>query len=166
MGRVYSLIGENLTLGTGSVLAALQTAAAATTAGGVLAIRRCEISQSGSTTSALVRAALSKRDTAGTLTVTGATPSPLSVGGAASGITSGTSPLTAAKCGVASSADSGGTYTDIWYTAPHVFNGAQWLFTPPETIYLPPSTVFCVRMMTAPASLTGWDVVVVFEELW
>ena len=50
MGRVYLVQGENLTLGTGSVLLALQTAAAATTAGGRLAIIRTEVTQSGSTT--------------------------------------------------------------------------------------------------------------------
>lgn len=165
MGRKYTLSGENLTMGTGSVLAALQTAAAGS-AGAIVAIRRVEANQSGTATAAQVRLLLSSRDTTGTLTVTGATPRPLTIGAPASGITSGTSPLTAAKCGVASSADSGGTYTDLWPCAANNLGGWLWLPTPDEIIIVPPSTVFVVRFAAAPGTLTGWDVTVVFEELF
>lgn len=166
MGRIYTLLGENMTLGTGSVLAALQTAAALTSAGGMVAIRRVEATQNNTVTSAQVRIALSSRNTSGTLTVTSATPSPLPIGGPASGITGGTSPLTAAKCGVNSSADSGGTYTDIWYVNPNNLNGYLWIPVPEERIWVPPSTVFAVRFLTAPGNTAGWTVVVVFEELF
>lgn len=166
MGRTYSLSGENLTLGTGSVLAALQTAAAGTTAGGIIRILRVEASQSATATAAQVRLLLCSRDTAGTLTVTAATPANLSmVGGPASGIAGGTSPLTAAKSGVNSSADSGGTYTTLWPAAPNNINGFLWVPTPEERINLPPSTVFAARFATAPGTTTGWTINVVYEEL-
>src|SRR5678816_839495 len=113
MGRRYILSGDNLTLGTGSVLAALQSAAAGS-AGSILEIERVEVSQNSTTTGALVRLVVGQRDTAGTLTMTSATPNPLVLGGPASGITGGTSPLTAAKSGINSSADSGGAYTNTY----------------------------------------------------
>ncbi len=163
MGRKYVLSGENLTLGTGSVLAALQSAAAAA-AGSILEIIRVEVSQSHNATSAQVRLVQSKRDTAGTLTVTSATPNPLTLGGPASGIAGGTSPLTAAKSGVNSSADSGGTYVDTWPVNPNNQGGYLWIPTPEERILVPPSTVYVVRFVTAPGDTAGWTVVVVFDE--
>lgn len=166
MGRRYILSGENLTVGTGVVLAAMQTAAALTSAGGMVRLLRAEINQSGSTTSAQVRGQISTRDTAGTLTVTSATPAPLAVGGPASGITGGTSPLTAAKCGVNSSADSGGTYLAQWPIAVNNQAGMLWLPTPDEQIIIPPSTVVVVRLLAAPSVTTGWNVALVYEEMF
>jgi hypothetical protein len=166
MGRRFILSGENMTLGTGNVLAALQTAAALTSAGGMIKLLRCEINQSHNTTSAQVRADIAKRNTAGTLTVTGATPQPLALGGPASGIASGTSPLTAATAGVNSSADTGGTYTEIWPIAPNNQAGLLWLPTPDEQIYVPPSTVVVVRLLATPADTAGWNVTLVFEEVF
>lgn len=165
MGRRYALSGENLSLGTGSVLAAIQPAAAGS-AGSILQILRVEASQSGTATAAQVRLVISNRNTAGTLTVTSATPRPLVLGGPASGISGGTSPLTAATCGVNSSADSGGTYTDTWVAAPNNLGGYALIWTPPEQVLVPPGAVFCVRFATAPGTTTGWDVLVVFEELF
>lgn len=165
MGRRYVLFGENLTTGTGSVLAALQTAAAAA-AGSIIKILRVEVSQSHNATSAQVRLVQSSRNTSGTLTVASATPAPLTIGAPASGIAGGTSPLTAAKCGVNSSADSGGTYTDLWPCAPNNQAGYLWLPTPDEQIIIPPSTVYAVRFLTAPGDTAGWTVVVVYEELF
>lgn len=153
-------------MGTGSVLAALQTAANITTAGGLIKILRCEASQSGTNTAAQVRLALRTRDTAGTLTVTSATPNPLFIGGVASGITGGTSPLTAAKSGVASSADSGGTYATQWPINPNNINGWLWLPTPDEQLIVPPATVLVAQFLTAPGTLTGWTVSLVYEEMF
>lgn len=166
MGRMYAVSGENLSLGTGYVLAAIGTAAALTSSGGQIKIARVEINQSGSTTAAQIRAQLATRDTAGTLTVTSATPAPLFVGGPASGISGNTNPIgAAARCGINSSADSGGTYSPIW---PMTFNnqaGLLWLPTPEEKIIVPPSTVFIVRLLAAPSTTTGWNVTVVYEEM-
>jgi hypothetical protein len=165
VGYRYALSGENLTLGTGNVLAAIQ-ADAAGNQGAILRLLRVEVSQSGTATAAQVRLAINKRDLLGTLTVAAATPQNLSLGGPASGIVGGTNPLTAGTCGVNSSADSGGTYTNVWPVAPNNVNGWLWLPTPDEQILVPPSTLVVVRFLAAPGTLTGWTVTAVFEERW
>jgi hypothetical protein len=165
MGRRYVLSGENLTLGTGSVLAALQSAAAGN-AGCILEIERVEVTQSHNTSSAQSRIVLGQRDTAGTLTVTSATPNPLVLGGPASGIAGGTSPLTAAKSGVNSSADSGGTYTNTYPVNPNNQGGYAWIATPEHKMIVPPSTVFVVRFLAAPGDTAGWTVSVWVHEVF
>ena len=165
MGRRYILSGENLTLGTGSVLAALQPAAAAA-AGSVIEIERVEVTQNHNTSSAQVRIALGSRDTAGTLTVTSATPNPIVLGGPASGIAGGTSPLTAAKSGVNSSADSGGTYVNTYPCNPNNQGGYIWQPIPEHKLLIMPSTVFVVRFLTAPGDTAGWTVAVWFHEVF
>jgi len=165
VGRRYILSGENLTLGTGSVLAAIQSAAAGS-AGAILAIDRVEVTQNATSTSAQTRLALGSRNTSGTLTVTGATPNPLVLGGPASGISSGTNPLTAATCGVNSSADTGGSYVNTYVVNPNNQGGFLWIPIPEEKIIVPPSTVFAVRFIAAPGTTTGWTVAVYFEEMF
>jgi hypothetical protein len=165
MGRRYTLLGENLTMSTGSVLAAIQPAAAGSAASW-LEIERVEVSQSATTTSAQVRLALGSRSTAGTLTCTAATPSPLTLGAPASGITGGTAPTTAAKAGVASSADSGGTYVDTVYCNPNNQGGYVWQPIPEHKIQVPPGLIFVARFVAAPGTLTGWTVVIWFHEVY
>ena len=165
MGRRYVLSGENLTTGTGSVLAAIQSAAAGN-AGSILEVRRVEVTQNHNNTSTQVRLAISSRNTSGTLTVTSATPRPTVIGGPASGISGGTSPLSAATCGVNSSADTGGTYTDLWPCNPNNLGGWIWIPTPEERILVAPSTLLTVRFLAAPGDTAGWTVVMFFEELF
>lgn len=167
MSRIYVVSDTAMTVGTGNVLFALRTAADGVTAGGQLNIRRVEISQSGTTTGEMVRGAISTRDTAGTLTMTSTTPRPISpLGGAASGITGSTAPAgTAARAGTNSSADSGGTYTNIYTVAFHNLNGWIWVPTPEERIEVPPGTVVCVRLLASPTGTTGWNIDVTYEEL-
>lgn len=167
MSRIYTVSDNNLTVGTGNVLFALRTAADGVTAGGNLAIRRIEIGQSGTTTAEMIRAAISTRDTAGTLTMTSATPRALSpLGGPASGISGSTAPAgTAARVGTDSSADSGGTYTDIYPFVFHNLNGYLWVPTPAEVIEVPPATVICVRLLASPTGTSGWTIAVTLEEL-
>jgi len=166
MGRMYSVGGENLTLSTGSVLIALQTAATVS-AGANILIHRVEISQSGTTTAAQLRAAFSTRDTAGTLTTTSVTPTNISpLGGPASGLSGNTSVIGGtARIGINSSADSGGTYTNHRVFNFNNLNGYLWVPTPMECIDIPPLTVWCVRFLTAPGTTTGWTIQVEYEEL-
>src|SRR4051812_2098349 len=91
-GKTFVLSERGLTLGTGNVLAAIRTAADALTAGGQLELLRLRIFQTGSTTNALVDAALSSRDTAGTLTMTSKAPRPSRITGVASAISGSTAP--------------------------------------------------------------------------
>ena len=156
-GRITILKGENQTLSTGSVLTAAQTAAAGSAAARVQ-IKRLEISQSGSTTLAMIRGEIATRDTAGTLTVTSLAPTNvMPIGGPASGFSGNTAPAGGTgRSGIVSSADSGGTYTSIM---PFNFpNTAGYLFKPDpeEQITVPASTLFVVRFLAAPGTLTGW----------
>jgi hypothetical protein len=164
-GKITVLKGENLTLGTGNVLAALQTAAAGSS-GARVKVKRLEITQSGTTTLAMLRGEIATRDTAGTLTVTALAPVTLRpVGGLASGIAGSTAPAGAvARSGINSSADSGGTYTSLY---PFNFaNTAGYLFKPDpdEQIEIPASTLFVVRLLATPGTTTGWTFTLVMEE--
>lgn len=164
-GRITILKDENITLGTGNVLAGFQTAAAGSAAARVK-FRRIEITQSGSTTLAMIRGEVATRDTAGTLTTTATTPTNVSpAGGPASGLSGNTNILGAAgRSGTDSSADSGGTYTSLM---PFNFpNTAGYLFKPDpeEMIVIPASTVAVVRLLATPGTTTGWTVMCVLEE--
>jgi hypothetical protein len=164
MGKITVLSGENMTLGTGSLLCGFRPAAA-DAAASIIRVKRVEISQSGTTTLAMCRAVIGTRDTAGTLTVTSAAPNPLTAGGPASGLTGATTFIgTAARSGVNSSADSGGTYVN---TIPFAFantSGYIWKPDPDEEFKVTPGQVFVVRFLTAPGTTTGWTVSVTLNE--
>jgi hypothetical protein len=164
MGRMTVLSAENMTLGTGNVLAGFRPAAA-DAAASIVRVTRVEISQSGATTLAMIRGAIGERDTAGTLTVTSTAPNPLTLGAPASGLTGATTFLaTAARSGTNSSADSGGTYTN---TVPFNFantSGYLWKPDPKEIITVTPGRVFVVRLLATPGTATGWSVAVFLDE--
>src|SRR4051794_16769742 len=108
-GRITVLKGENQTMSTGSIMLAFQTAAVNSAAAQVR-IKRLEISQSGTTTLALLRGEIATRDTAGTLTTTSLAPTAIRpVAGPASGLSGNTSVIGGVgRSGITSSADSGG----------------------------------------------------------
>jgi len=164
--RIEILKAENMTLGTGNVLAALQSAAAATSAAGIIRIKRVEVSQSGTSTLAMIRAELSTRSTAGTLTTTASAPVNISpIGGTTPALTGATNVIgTASSSGVNSSADATGTYTQIM---PFTFAntaGYLWKPDPEEELYIPPATVFVVRLLATPATTTGWNISIILGE--
>lgn len=164
MGRRTILSEENITLGTGNVLAAIRPAAA-DAAASIIRITRVEISQSGSTTTAMIRGAIGERDTAGTLTMTATTPRPATLGGPASGLTGNTAPAGgAARSGTDSSADSGGTYTDTYPFNFVNLNGFLWKPDPNEELIVTPGRVFVVRLLATPGTTTGWTVSVWLDE--
>lgn len=164
MGKRTILSGENLTVGTGNVLAGFRPAAADAEAS-IITVTRVEISQSGSTTLAMIRGALGERDTAGTLTVTSQAPNPEVLGGPASGLTGATTFLgTAARSGVNSSADSGGTYVNTHVFAFANTAGYLWKPDPDEVIRVTPGRVFVVRLLATPGTTTGWTVAVYLNE--
>lgn len=166
MGRRYCLTAENFTTGTGSVLAAIQTAAAGS-AGSIISIERVEVSQNTNTTSAQVRLAMGTRTTAGTFTTTATTPTPLVLGGPASGIAGNVAPAGGtARSGTNSSADTTGTYTDSYYVAANNQGGFLWIPIPEHELLVPPSTLFVVRFTSAPGTTTGWAVSVIFDEVY
>ena len=165
MGKITTLSAENMSLGTGNVLAAFRTAAAGSLAA-LVEVRRVEISQNGSTTSAQIRGAFSTRDTAGTLTLTSTTPKNISpLGGSASGLSGNTAPAGGdGRSGTNSSADSGGTYTDHYPFNFNNLNGYLWVPTPDERIFVPASTVWCVRLLASPGTTTGWTICITLCE--
>lgn len=165
MGRITVLKGENLSLGTGSVLGVLNTPAAGT-AGARVKVKRLEISQSGTATLAMCRGEFFTRDTAGTLTTTSSAPTPVKpIGAAASAFSGNTNVIGATgRSGINSSADSGGTYTQIF---PFAFpNTAGYLYkpAPDEEIEVAASTVFGVRFVATPGTTTGWTFTLTLEE--
>ena len=165
MGRRYILSGENLSTGTGYVLAAFQPAAAGS-AGSIIEVERVEVTQNATATSAQVRLALGSRNTSGALTVTSATPNPIVLGAPASGISGGTSPLSAATCGVNSSADSGGTYINTYVCNPNNQGGFLWVPIPEHKFVIPPGLLFVARFIAAPGTTTGWTIVVYYHEIY
>lgn len=165
MGRLSYLKAENVTLGTGNVLCVISTPAAGT-AGARTKIKRLEITQSGTATLQQIRGEYFTRDNAGTLTLTATTPTMFKpIGSAASAFTGNTAPVGGtSRSGTNSSADSGGTYTQI---APFNFpNTSGYLDkpAPDEEIEVPASTFFGVRLLASPTTTTGWTVKMTLEE--
>lgn len=164
-GKITVLKAENMTLGTGNVLAVFSTPADGT-AGARVRIKRIEISQSGTATLQQIRGEIFTRDNAGTLTTTSTAPTPIKpIGDAASAFSGNTSVIGGtARSGTNSSADSGGTYTSIY---PFNFpNTAGYLYKPapdeePEVIA---SKFAGVRLLAAPTTTTGWTVAITLEE--
>lgn len=167
MGRRTTLTAENGTLGTGNGVLAFQTAAAGSAAE-IVFITRAELTQRGTATTAMCGASLSKRTIAGTYTVTSLAPvGTQAVGGAASGI-AGATALGAgtAQSGSFSSADSGGTYTDLRMFDFANLNGYLW--KPDgygEQIMMPPSSMFVLRFQATPGTTTGWTGALDLDEM-
>lgn len=166
MGKTFVLSGENLTLGTGNVLAAIRTAADMATAAGLLKLKRVRIWQSGTATSQQIRAEIFTRNTSGTLTMTSATPRNKTLGGPASAISGSTAPAgTASRCGINSSADSGGTYTQEHPLNFNNLNGEEYIPTAEDPIFIGPGIVFGIRLLASPTTTTGWGFTLEFEEV-
>lgn len=166
MGKISVLKGENLSLGTGSVLGVLSTAADGT-AGSRIAFKRLEISQNAATTLAMVRGEFFTRDNAGTLTTTSLAPTMIRpVGAAASAFAGSTSVIGGtARSGINSSADSGGAYTSIFPFNFANTAGYLWKPAPDEEIIIPASKFAGVRFIAAPGTTTGWTFTLVIDEL-
>lgn len=166
MGRITELVGENLTLTTGTLAIIAFRTAAITAAAGLVELLRLEISQRGTTTLAMIGGEIATRDTAGTLTMTSKAPTNIRpLGGPASGLAGNTAPAGGdGRSGINASVDSGGTYTQIHPFAFPNTAGYLWKPDPREQILIPPSTVFAVRFLAAPATLTGWTIVAVLDE--
>ena len=134
--------------------------------GSIIEVERVEVTQNATATSAQTRLFLGSRNTSGTLTMTSATPNPIVLGGPASGISGGTAPTTAAKSGVNSSADSGGTYVQTYVVNPNNQGGFLWIPVPEHKLIVVPGVVFAVGFVAAPGTTTGWTVTVVFHEVY
>lgn len=165
MGKRSTLFCENVTLTTGTLsILALQSAAAGS-AGQFIRLNRLEIgAQIGVTTLGIIRGEIATRDTAATLTMTSTAPK-TDPGSGASAIAGSTAPAGAvARSGTNASTDSGGTFTTVRPFAFANLNGYIWQPTPIQEILVPPSTLVVVRLLTIPATLTGWTFLLDIEE--
>lgn len=166
MGRIYNIVLSNGTMITAvNVLVGIYPVATPPAAGSVLAINRVEINQCANATSAQVRAVLSAR-TGGNLTVATVTPSPAMYGGSASAIAGVGGTLAAGKCGIIGSGDATPTYVDLVSASFNALNGWLWIPTPSERIFMTGAVAFVVRFLADPATLTGWNCTVNFEEIY
>jgi hypothetical protein len=163
MGRIYTVGAENVTISTGKPLFCITPTASA--AGSLIGIHRLDVSQSGTTTSAMIRAALSTRTGSTVTATTGLTPKNLSpVGGPISAIASGTA-AAAGTVGSPVTTDTTPAYTDFYYFNFNNLNGLLYIPTPPEMPEIPASTVMVFRTLADPATLTGWTWTLTYEEL-
>lgn len=166
MGRIYNIVSSNATMVTAvNVLVGIYPVATPPAAGSVLAINRVEITQGANATSAMVRAVLSAR-TGGDLTVATVTPRPAMYGGAASAIAGVAGALAAGKCGITGSVDTTPTYVDLVSATFNALNGWLWIPTPLERIFMVGAVAFIVRFLADPATLTGWNCTVNYEEIY
>ena len=137
--RIVVLSGENQTLGTGNVLMAFNTAAAVTTAAGIVTVKRLEISQSGTATLAMIRGEMATRTTAGTFTTPSKAPVNVSpIGGSTPALAGSTTvAATASSSGITSTADTTGTYTSVYPFNFANTAGYLWKPAPDEEIIVP-----------------------------
>lgn len=161
MSREYILSGTNLTLANAAVtLGFINPGATAS-----IEILRAWVSQSGTTTQAMVRVQMNTQVSVFP-TLVSATPAKLKLSDPVSLIVGGTAGA-AGTCGINASAEGAGAKTVI---TPDTFNnlaGWLWVPTPAETIVLNAGAAsgFGLHLPAAPASLTGWNFGIVFREI-
>jgi hypothetical protein len=169
MGRIYTVTAQNMTLVTACRgLVTLCTAAAKSTAGGEIKIKRVEIGQTHTTVAQMLTVLLSKRDQAATLTVVTAAGAVLPIihGGVASAFTTNsTDGKVALQAGKQVAVDSNGAYEDKYAGTFCNLNGFLWIPTPETEITIGINSVFVVRLAADPTDFAGWNCSVMWEEL-
>ena len=162
MPQRYTVVMENQTIVADATLVIVHAASSWGTAGCLLEVVRCTISQSGTATSQQLRAILGRKVTAfGTYTST--TPTPHVIGAAASGIAGGTSGA-AATAGTDASAEGAGAVTTIHTEGFNNLNGWLWVPTPEERVWVGPDQAVIVKIAGTPTTLTGWNATLTYLE--
>lgn len=163
MGHVYTVPMENQTIVADATLVIVRTASALSTRGSIIEVKRVTVSQQGTSTSQELGVILGQKASAfGTYTST--TPSPHTIGGAASGLTGSTS-AAAASAGTDASAEGAGTVTATHTEGFNNLNGYLWVPTDDERIIIPTDTAFIVKIRGTPTTLTGWNATLTYEEI-
>lgn len=162
MPQRYTVVMENQTIVADATLAIVHAAAAWGTAGSLLEVVRCTISQQGTSTSQQLGALVARKVTAfGTYTST--TPTPHIIGAAASSIAGGTSGA-AATAGTDASAEGAGATTTIHTEGFNNLNGFLYIPTPEERVWVGPDQAVVVKIRGTPTTLTGWNATLTFLE--
>ena len=163
MGAVYSVTMRDQTIIGSSDMVLIRTASSISTRASNIRILRAWCSQNTTETSEQLGILLALQASAfGTYTST--TPVPHVLGGAASGISGGTSGA-AATSGTDASANAGGTKTPVIYDGFNNLNGWLWVPTPEERIIVPVDTAIVLAMVGTATTLTNWNAGITFEEL-
>ena len=131
--------------------------------GSILEVLRVTVTQQGTATSQQLGVIVGQKASAFG-TYVGATPSPSTLGGAASGIASGTAGA-AATAGVNASAEGAGAVTNYYAEGFNNLNGFLWVPVPEERLIVPPDTAVIVKLVGTPTTLTGWNANLVYMEL-
>lgn len=161
-GHVYTVPMIAQTIVANATLVIVHTAAAVTTRASIIEILRVYVNQEGTETSDQLGVIIGQKASAfGTYTSTA--PVPHQLGGAASGIAGGTAGA-AATSGTDASAEGAGTVTTLIEEGFNNLNGYLWVPTPEERILVGPDLAIIVKMVGTPATLTGWNAGITFEE--
>ncbi len=161
--HIYTVPMVNQTVVADATLVIVHAAAAITTRASLLEVLRCTVSQEGTDTPDNLGVILAQKVTAfGTYTAT--TPQPHVIGGAASGIAGATTGA-AATAGTDASAEGAGAVTTIHTESFNNINGYIWVPTPKERLIVTADTAFILKLRGTPATLTGWNASVTFQEL-
>lgn len=162
MAQRFTITMENQTIVADATLVILHAATSWGTAGSLLEVARCTISQQGTATPQQLGAIIARKVTAfGTYTST--TPVPHVIGAAASSIAGGTTGA-AATSGTDASAEGAGGVTVIHTEGFNNLSGFLWVPTPDETIWLGPDQAVILKIRGTPTTLTGWNATLTFLE--
>jgi hypothetical protein len=159
----YAITLANATVVADATLVILRSATSYSSRASVNEVLRIVVSQNGTSTSQQLGIIVAQKASAFG-TYTSATPSPLSIGTVASGISGSTSGA-AAGAGTNASAEGAGTVTNIWSDGFNNLNGYLWIPTPDERIIIGPDLALIVKLRGTPTTLTGWNATVIFREL-
>ena len=162
MPQRFTVVMENQTIVADATLVIVHAASAIGTAGSLLEVVRCTISQNETETSQQLGAIIAKKVTAfGTYTST--TPQPHAIGAAVSGITGGTAGA-AGTAGTDASAEGAGAATTIYTEGFNNLNGWIWVPTPEERILVGVDQAVIVKIRGTPTTLTGWNATLTYLE--
>jgi hypothetical protein len=163
MGAIYSVVMKDQTIIANSEMVTITAATAVTSRAHTIRILRAWCSQGATETSEQLGVQIVSQVTAfGTFTA--ATPAPLFLGGAASGISGGTAQA-AATAGTDSSANAAGTKVVLIADSFNNLNGWLWVPTPEERIYVSAGQTITLAMVGTATTATNWTAGMIFEEL-
>jgi hypothetical protein len=163
MDQVYTITMASQTIIADSELIIIRAATAYSSRASSLEILRMTVSQQTTETSEQngVRWGL-KASAFGTYTST--TPAPVAIGTVASAIT-GSTTNAASSCGTDASANGAGTLTVLGQEGFNNLNGWLWVPTPEERIIIGPDLSFVLQLQGTPATLSGWNATLTFQEM-
>jgi len=163
MGAVYSVVMNNQTIIASSEMVTITAATAVTSRAHTIRILRAWCSQGANETSEQLGVQICSQVTAfGTFTAT--TPTPMFLGGNASGIAGGAAQA-AATSGTDASANAAGTKVTLIADSFNNLNGWLWVPTPEERIYVSAGQTITLAMVGTATTLTNWTAGMTFEEM-